>query len=96
MIRRKVSEEQVRQREQLARELGAITALSPAARKLLSAEGFLDYFLKTRMLFSTYEDAYYFLEEQHERLTGEWMYSEYDSFRAVYKRWLKKQKRSPK
>lgn len=93
MIRRKVSEEQVRQRELLERELGAIPALSPAARKLLSAEGFLDYFLKARALFPTYEDAYYFLEEQHERLTGEWMYSEYDSFRAVYKRWLKRQKK---
>ncbi len=96
MIMRKVSEEQARQREQLESELGAIPALSPAARKLLSAEGLLDYFLKARMLFPTYEGAYYFLEEQHERLTGEWMYSEYDSFRAVYKRWLKKKKRSPK
>lgn len=25
------------------------------------------------MLFPTYEDAYYFLEVQHERLIGQWM-----------------------
>ena len=39
-------------------ELGAIPALSPAARKLLSAEGFLSYFLELRQLFPTYEQAY--------------------------------------
>ena len=96
MARRKVSEMQIRVRLRYENELGAIPALSPAARKLLSAQGFLDYFLEIRMLFPTYEDAYEMLEEQHERITGKWMYAEYDTFRRVYKRWLKKEKRSPK
>ena len=65
-------------------------------RKLLSAEGFLSYFLELRQLFPTYEQAYEELEAQHERITGKWMYAEYDTFRRVYKRWLKKEKRSPK
>ena len=30
------------------------------------------------------------------RITGKWMYAEYDTFRRVYKRRLKKEKRSPK
>ena len=77
-------------------ELGTIPALSPAARKLLSAEEFLSCFLELRELFPTYEQAYEELEAQHERITGKWMYAEYDTFRRVYKPWLKKQKRSPK
>ena len=77
-------------------ELEAIPALSPAAQKLLTPEGFLSYFLEMRSLFPTYEDAYYELERQHERITGQTMYAEYDTFRRVYKRSLKKEKRSPK
>lgn len=49
-----------------------------------------------RSIFPTYEDAYYELERQHERITGDTMYAEYDTFRMVYKRSLKKEKRSPK
>ena len=94
MARRKVSEMQIRVRLRYENELGAIPALSPAARKLLSAQGFLDYFLEIRMLFPTYEDAYEMLEEQVERITGKRMYSEYDSFRTVYLRWKKNAHRS--
>ena len=95
MARRKVSEMQIRVRLRYENELGAIPALSPAARKLLSAQGFLDYFLEIRMLFPTYEDAYEMLEEQVERITGKRMYSEYSSFRRGYLRW-KNEKRSQK
>ena len=42
------------------------------------------------------KQAYEELEAQHERITGKWMYAEYDTFRRVYKRWLKKEKLSPK
>ena len=45
---------------------------------------------------NSYEQAYEELEAQQERITGKWMYAEYDTFRRVYKRWLKKEKRSPK
>ena len=84
----------MRIRKRYEDELGAIQPLSPAARKLLSPEGFIDYFLEIRMLYPTYEDAYEMLEEQHERITGSRMYSEYSSFRRGYLRW-KTKKRSP-
>jgi hypothetical protein len=42
------------------------------------------------MLYPTYEEAYEMLEEQHERITGSRMYSEYDSFRRGYLRWKTK------
>ena len=64
MIRRKVTEEQVKIRERIMAELGAIPALSPAARKLLTAEGFLSYFLELRQLFPTYEQAYEELKQK--------------------------------
>ena len=35
------------------------------------------------------EDAYEMLEEQHERITGARMYSEYHSFRRGFLRWKK-------
>ena len=76
------------------KELNEIEPLSPLARKLLSQEGFLDLFLEVRMLYPTYEDAYEMLEEQHERITGARMYSEYHSFRRGFLR-RKTKKRSP-
>lgn len=51
---------------------------------------------RLRSIFPIYEDAYYELERQHECITGDTMYAEYDTFRRVYKRSLKKEKRSPK
>ena len=94
MARRKLSEAQHAARHRYEAELDTIPPLCPLARKLLSAEGFLDFFLEIRMLYPTYEEAYEMLEEQHERITGERMYSEYDSFRIQYLRW-KTKKRSP-
>ena len=95
MARRKISEAQLRLRMRYEEELGSIPALDPAARKLLSPEGFLEYFLEVRYLYPTYEDAYEMLEAQVDRITEGRMYSEYHSFRRVFLRW-KIEKRSPK
>ena len=46
--------------------------------------------MEIKMLYPTNEDAYEMLEEQHEHITGKWMYAGYDTFRRVYKRWLKR------
>lgn len=86
----------MRIRKRYEDELGAIQPLSPAARKLLSPEGFIDYFLEIRMLYPSYEEAYEVLEDYHEAITGRRKYSEYDSFRRQYTRVLEKQKRSPR
>lgn len=93
MLRRKITDAMLKFRETIEAKLGTIPALSDSARKLLTAQGFLDYFLEIRGFYPTYEDAYEMLETQHERITGRRMYSEYHSFRAVYKRWLKRQKK---
>ena len=87
MAKKSISEAQIRARLRYEKELNEIEPLSPLARKLLSAQGFLDYFLEIRMLFPTYEDAYEMLEEQHERIIGKRMYSEYHFFRRGLLRW---------
>ena len=90
MARRILSDAQHAARHRYEAELGSIAPLCPQARKLLSAEGFLDLFLEIRMLYPTYEEAYEMLEEQHERIIGSRMDSEYDSFRRGYLRWKTK------
>lgn len=92
MPKRKVTDMQIRARQRYEEELSAIPPLSAEARKLLSQEGFLDLFLEVRMLYPTYEDAYEMLEEQHERITGARMYSEYHSFRRGFLRWKTKKR----
>lgn len=87
MAKKSISEAQIRARLRYEKELNEIEPLSPLARKLLSAQGFLDYFLEIRMLFPTYEDAYEMLEEQHERIIGKRMYSEYHFFLRGLLRW---------
>ena len=76
-------------RQRYQERLETIPALRNDARMLLSAKGFLHLFLEIRTLFPSYEEAYEYLESQHERITGERMYSEYDSFRRGYLRWKK-------
>lgn len=87
MAKKSISEVQIRARLRYEKELNEIEPLSPLAREFLSAQGFLDYILEIRMLFPTYEDAYEMLEEQHERITGKQMYSEYHSFQRRLLRW---------
>ena len=94
MTKRKVPESLLPHLQRYKERLEAIQPLSDDARQLLSAMGFLHLFLEIRMLFPSYEEAYEYLESQHERITGERMYSEYDSFRRGYLRW-KTNTRSP-
>ena len=66
-------------------ELGAIQPLSPVARKLLSTEGFCDYFNEIYMLYPSKWEAYEALEDVHETVFGFRKYSEFDSFRYAMK-----------
>lgn len=90
MAKRRINDAQITVRQRYEEEFSAIPPLSEDARKLLSPAGFLYTFLKIRMLYQTYEDAYEMLESQVERITGERMYSEYSSFRIQYLRWKTK------
>lgn len=85
MARRKITELQMRIRKRYEDELGAIQPLSPAARKLLSTEGFCDYFNKIYMLYPSKWEAYKALEDVHEAVFSFRKYSEFDSIRYAMK-----------
>jgi len=81
MARRKNTPTQIRIRERYEQRLAAIEPLTPDCKKLLSAEGFEEFYLEMRMLYPSAQDAYEKLEEFHERVTGHRRYSEFNSFR---------------
>jgi hypothetical protein len=85
-----LTESQLARRNRIEAELSAIPAISASARKLTSQEGFIDYFLDMRDLYQSYLEAYERLEDFHIAVTGQRRYSEYDSFRKVLGRGLKR------
>lgn len=60
--KRKITKHQLAQREAVERELEAIAPLSAEHLRLLSTEGFIDYYLRMAELYPTREDAYERLE----------------------------------
>ena len=57
--------------------------------RLITVEGFIDYYLEMRDLYPTYEEAYERLEDFYIDFTGHRKYSEFSSFRRVMTRWLR-------
>ena len=66
--KRKITKYQLAQREAVERELEAIAPLSAEPLRLLSTEGFIDYYLRMAELYPTREDAYERLENQYKRI----------------------------
>ena len=66
--RRKITKHQLAQRETVERELEAIAPLSAEHLRLLSTEGFIDYYLRMAELYPTREDAYERLEVFYKRI----------------------------
>ena len=66
--KRKITKYQLAQREVVERELEAIAPLSPEHSRLLSTEGFIDYYLRMAELFPTREEAYECLEHHFKRI----------------------------
>lgn len=66
--RRKITKHQLAQREVVERELEAIAPLSAEHLRLLSTEGFIDYYLRMAELYPTREDAYERLEVFYKRI----------------------------
>lgn len=66
--KRKVTKHQLAQREVVERELEAIAPLSAEHLRLLSTEGFIDYYLRMAELYPTREDAYERLEVFYKRI----------------------------
>lgn len=79
-----------RLRECVEAELSAIPTLDPRIAGLISAEGFIDYYLQMENLYSSQREAYERLEDFHITVTGRRRYSEYNSFRKVLYRQLQK------
>jgi len=75
-------------RERVEAELSAIPALDPTVRRLISADGFADYFLNMQDLYPSHREAYERLEDFHISVTGRRRYAEFDSFRTVLGRYL--------
>ena len=66
--KRKITKHQLAQREAVERELEAIAPLSAEHLRLLSTEGFIDYYLRMAELYPTREDAYERLEVFYKRV----------------------------
>lgn len=77
------------QRESIERELSDIPALDPRLSKLMSVEGFIDYYLRMIGLYPSNRLAYEKLEEFHETLIGRRRYSDFKSFLIILDRYLK-------
>jgi hypothetical protein len=86
---KQLTESQLARRNRIEAELSAIPAISASARKLTSADGFVDYFLEMQDLYSSQREAYERLEDFHIEVTGQRKYSEYDSFKKVFQRYMK-------
>lgn len=96
MARKRVTEEMLERQRIREAGIAAIPELSDSVQQIVSRENFIRLFHELRNNYATPKEAYYFLESQHERITGEWKYSEYNSFLNQYYRWLRDEKRSPK
>ena len=66
--KRKITKHQLAQREAVEREFEAIAPLSVEHLRLLSTEGFIDYYLRMAELYPTREDAYERLEVFYKRI----------------------------
>jgi len=87
--------QKVARREKIESELSAIPRIDPVMKKLLSAEGFADYYFEMMDLYPSQMEAYERLEDFHIQVTGRRRYSEFDSFRKVLDRRLKKERGNP-
>lgn len=76
------------QRDAIEAELAAIPLLDARLSKIMSAEGFIDYYLRMVSLYPSNRLAYERLEEFYETLTGKRRYSDFKSFLIVLKRYL--------
>ena len=84
--KKKFTEKEVAKRKRIEEHLSQIPVMPEEARKLLSNEGFIDYFWRMRDLYDTYKNAYERLEVFYIEIFGHRKYSDYDSFRTIVAR----------
>ena len=66
--KRNITKYQLAQRQAVENELKNIAPLSAEHLRLLSTEGFIDYYLRMAELYPTREDAYERLENHYKRI----------------------------
>lgn len=81
-----------RRRERIESELQAIPPVDPGLAKLLSTEGFADFYLLMRDVYPSQRLAYERLEDFYISVTGHRRYSEFNSFRKVLDRLIERHK----
>ncbi len=67
--KKKFTDRQLQKRTAIENELSQIEPMCDLARKITSAEGFVDYCLEMRDLYGTQLDAYERLEDSHIAIT---------------------------
>ena len=77
-------------RDKIESELASIPPIDPAVSKLISTSGFADYYLEMQDLYPSQREAYERLEDFHITVTGHRRYSEFNSFRKVLGRLMKR------
>ena len=82
MRRRRITPEQVQEREHILHEINAQPPLSQLLRSFQTTEGFHALFCRIQHLYPNNIEAYEALEDEYIRIFGERRFSEYDSFRG--------------
>lgn len=85
-----ITPQMLAEQQRIEQEQSSIPPLTASQRRLISTDGFLDYYLNMRDLYPSYMEAYERLEELHERITGRRKYSEFNSFKVQLSKYLKR------
>jgi hypothetical protein len=87
--RRTISPARQARRDAIEEEFRSAGCVPAVFLRLITVEGFIDYYLEMRELYPTYKEAYERLEDFYIDFTGHRKYSEFSSFRRVMTRWLR-------
>ena len=81
-------------RDDVLAELSALQPMADAVRKLSTAAGFIEYFLRLEPLYATRREAYEALEDRYAAIFGRFRYSVWRAFQVVLSRHRKKNRKN--
>ena len=85
-IRKEFTCEQQKKREIIENNLNGIPPFCDSIRKMISIDGFIEYYEQLKYSYPTFLDAYERLEEYHISITGKRKYSDINAFKVVIRR----------
>lgn len=83
---KKFSHDQIRKRTDIEEQLRLIPPFSDCVKKIISLDGFIDYYESMKYLYPTFVDAYERLEQYHVIITGRRKYSDWNAFMVMVRR----------